>query len=281
MVINPYIRFALYGVWLKKHYINRVIWDHEIGFVDKGSLKITIDNNVYIAKQNDFFILRPNINHIIEWTGEDCDQPHVHFDFIKQPDSEKVGISFLRREQMTPEQLTFFRDDFFKDNNIDMPVIVHVKNTDAPKKLLFRLIDEFNKKDDYSEIIMQGLLIQLIGCLLKENSNSSNDKSFSNQLNEIIFFMSKNIDSNLSLEEISSTFNLTTYKLLQLFKNEKLETPIKYYHHLRHQRAIELLQNTVLTVKEISNLMNFEDSSTFSRWFKSIDGNYPSYYRRN
>ena len=223
--------------------------------------------------------MRPNINHIIEWTGEDCDQPHVHFDFVKQSDSEKVGISFIRREQMTPEQLTYFRKDFFKENNVDMPVVLHVDNPNTPKKILFRLIDEFNNKTAYSEIIMQGLLIQLIGYLLKENSASSNDKPFSNQINEIIYFMSKNIDSNLSLEDISSEFNLTTYKLLQLFRKEKLDTPIKYFHKLRHQRAIELLQNTVLTIKEISFLMNFEDSSTFSRWFKSIDGNYPSYYR--
>ena len=162
MYIHPYVRFALYGVWLKKHYINRMIWDHEIGFINKGSLKITIDGKAYIAKQNDFFILRPNVNHTIEWTGEDCEQPHVHFDFVKQPDSETVGISFIRKDQMSSEQLTFFRDDFYKTNNIEMPVVLHVNNVNTPKRILFRLIDEFNNKTVYSEIIMQGLLTELI-----------------------------------------------------------------------------------------------------------------------
>lgn len=280
MEIQPYIRFCMHHTWLSTHYIDREIWDHEIGFIEKGSMQITVNGKTYIARENDIFILRPGMHHILEWNGENCNQPHVHFDFKKLADSEKVGISFIRRDQMTPEQLSFYREDFFKANNIDIPIVLHLKNPLKVKNLLFKIIDEFTYKQPASDIVMQGLLTQMIGQILRENSSNTAAPLATQQINDIVSFLRKNVDNNLCLSDIATHMNISNWCLIQLFNKSYNCSPIKYYNHLRHIRAMDLLQNSILSISEISALMNFSESQTFSRWFKNIDGNYPSTYRK-
>ena len=271
----------MHHIWLDSYYIDRELWDHEIGFIEKGSLKITVNGETYIARENDVFLLRPGTRHTIEWNGENCSQPHVHFDFVKQPDSEKVGVSFLRREQMSPEQLTFFREDFYKANGIDVPVLLHVTNPAKVKTLLFEIIDEFTNNHPYAEAVMQGLMAQLIGELLRESAEKGLAQgSLEQQMNSVIMFLNENVDSNLSLPEIASHINVSEWTLIRLFNKTYNCSPMKYYNRLRHTRALGLLQYSILPVMEISDKMNFSEPQTFSRWFKSIDGNYPSFYRR-
>lgn len=280
MEIQPYIRFCMHHTWLRTHYIDREIWDHEIGFIEKGSMRITANGKTHIARENDVFILRPGVHHILEWNGEDCNQPHVHFDFVKLPDSEKVSISFVRRDEMTPEQLSFYREDFFAANGIDLPVVLHLKNPLKIKNLLFKIIDEFTYKQPASEIVMQGLLTQMIGQILRENDANTALPSATQQINDIVAFLRKNVDSNLCLSDVSSHMNISNWSLIQLFNKNFGSSPMKYYNHLRHMRAMDLLQNSILSISEISAHMNFSEPQTFSRWFKNIDGNYPSAYRR-
>ncbi len=280
MEISPYIRFSMHHIWTSSHYIDRELWDHEIGFIEKGSLKITVDGVTHIARENDVFILRPGIRHILEYNGENCCQPHVHFDIKKLPDSEKIGISFVRRDQMTKEQLGWYREDFFSANGIDIPIVLHLKNSLKIKNLLFKIIDEFTYKQPSSELIMQGLLTQMIGLILRENSANVQELSFSRQMNEAVVFLRKNVDENLCLSDISEHINISNWNLIQLFNKTYNCSPMKYYNRLRHMRAIDLLQNSILSISEISTLMNFSEPQTFSRWFKNIDGNYPSAYRK-
>ncbi len=280
MEIQPYIRFSMHHTWLSSHYLDREIWDHEIGFIEKGSMRITVDGETHIARENDIFILRPGVHHILEWNGEDCNQPHVHFDFKKQPDSEKVGISFVRRDQMPSEQLSFYREDFFRQNDIDIPVVMHLSNPLKIKNLLFKIIDEFTYKQPASDIVMQGLLTQMIGQILRENSANAEAPLATRQINDIVTFLRKNVDSNLCLSDISAHMNISNWSLIQSFNKYYSCSPMKYYNRLRHIRAMDLLQNSILSISEISAQMNFSEPQTFSRWFKNIDGNYPSTYRK-
>lgn len=280
MKVDPYVRFSMHHIWIENYLLDRDIWDHEIIFIEKGSLKFTINNKVYIARQNDVVLLRPNEHHIIEYNGEICSQPHIHFDFYERDDSSKVTVSKITKNQMTKEELTYFREDFYKANNINMPYIIHPKNTLVIKDLIFKIINEFTFKNAYSDIILKGLMTELIGEILREyNTLNNNDKSIS-ILNEVIAYMNANVDENLSLDDISSNTEISKWKLIRLFNDHYHTTPINYYHKLKYLRAKDLLVNSVIPINKVSEMMSFEEPQTFSRWFKNIDGNYPSYYRK-
>ncbi len=280
MKIDPYVRFAMHHVWIEGYYFNRVMWDHEIIFIEKGSLKFTIDGKVYIARQNDIVLLRPNVPHIIEYNGEPCSQPHVHFDFYERDDSEKVTVSRIQKNQMTEEELSYFREDFYKANSINMPYIIHPKNPLEIKELLFKIIDEFTYKNAFSSLTLKGLMYELIATVLRENEQINNPDLMAGRINELISYMNANVDKNITLDNLSEMMGVSKWKLIRKFNDYYHTTPINYYNKIRHLRAKDLLLNSLIPINKIAEMMNFDEPQTFSRWFKNLDGNYPSYYRK-
>ncbi len=280
MKLEPYVRFAMNHIWLENYYINREIWDHEFIFIEDGKLKITIGNNVYHAMKNDLVILRPHVPHVIEWDNENCNQPHVHFDFIDCPDKYDVPVSMIRYENMTEDERKFFRNDFFSENGIDIPDVVHLKEPQVVRNILHEIINEFTFKKEKSEIILQGLMTQLIGTILRENESNNLKNESSEELNQAIVFMNENVDKNLSLDDIANRLGISKWSLIQLFNNRFKQSPMKYYNKLRHLRAKDLLMYSCIPIRELSRRMGFNEPQTFSRWFKNMDGNYPSIYRK-
>lgn len=281
MLLTPYVRFAMHHIWLENYYADRVLWDHEIIFIEHGSLKFRIADKDYIAVENDCILLRPNVPHIIEWNGNNCSQPHVHFDFYTQEDSDKVGISFKARSEMSKKEKMLFREDFYSKNNIEIPDIIHLKNPIKVKNLLYEIINEFTYKKPNYEIFLQGLMIELIGTILRENEIINNNSSKVQNLNDIIVFMNENVDQNLTLDDFANYLKVSKWTVIKLFKNNFHCSPMKYYNNLKVIRAKNLLDFSFLSVSDISEKMNFEEPQTFSRWFKQNSGFYPSTYRKN
>lgn len=280
MEIKPYVRYASHHVWLDTYWLNRTIWDHEFIFIEHGSLKIIVKDKEYIAKENDIVILRPNIDHYIGWNGENCSQPHVHFDFIKQEDSEEIPVSKTLKSLMTKKELALFREDFFETNNIEIPLIIHLSNPTSAKNLLFKIIEEFESQRPFKEIELQGLMTQFITLVLRENENIKETDDVSKRLNSVVVFMGENADKNLSLDEIAEEFKISSWSLIQMFNKYYGCSPIKYYNKIKLLRAVDYLKYSFYTISEISVKMGFNDPQTFSRWFKNMDGNYPSFYRK-
>ncbi|MCF3108070.1 helix-turn-helix domain-containing protein [Niabella sp. CC-SYL272] len=56
--------------------------------------------------------------------------------------------------------------------------------------------------------------------------------------------------------------------------------PYQYLIRLRLEHAAQLLQQTTVPVQEITWICGFENTSAFSRAFRSVYGIQPSVYRR-
>ncbi len=280
--ISPYVRFAMFHRYIKGYYIERSIWDHEIIFINSGQMKITIKDNVYIVKENDCVILRPNVYHKIEWHEEDCEQPHVHFDFFQHPDNELVQISMKQREHMSSKEISYFRSDYFKENNIDLPDVIHLQKPYIVKDILYQIIEEYTYKVNHSGYILKGLMTQLIGAILRDYHLGKVDEFsiYANKLNELIIFMERNVDENLSLDDLANQAQMGKWNLNRLFNERFGYTPISYFHRLKYNHAKKYLLYTTKSIKEIAYQMNFDSPQSFSRWFKKIDGNSPIIYHK-
>jgi AraC-like DNA-binding protein len=244
-------------------------------------MKITIEDKVYYAKKNDCILLRPNVYHKIEWDGVDCEQPHVHFDFYYQENSPEVQVSMIKKDQMSEKELGYFREDFYKKHNLNIPYVFQLKEPSLVRTLLFRLIDEYTYKLPYSDLMIQGTLSELIAVILRD-FHLGEVKSYSpyyKDLNELVIFMVENVDDNLSLDKLTSKTQFSKWNLIQTFKKYYGTTPVKYQNRLRYNRAKNLLQYTNLSIKEITYKMNFVSPQAFSRWFKMMDGKAPGIYQ--
>jgi len=281
--IKPYIRLAMHHTYREGYYIDRHIWDHEIIFINSGMMKVTIDGKPYYPKKNDCILLRPDVHHVIEWSGEDCEQPHVHFDFEWREDASEVGVSMLRKQDMSEKEKGYFRPDFYEEKGIDIPYVFPLKEPEVVRTLLYRLIDEFTYKLPYADVMMQGTLSELIATILRDYHLGKIEtySPYHKEVNELVVYMVENVDMNLSLDDLAKHIGVGKWTLIQTFKEYYNTTPMKYFNRLKINRAKYLLQYSSMSVKQIGYELDFDSPQSFSRWFKNLDGKTPGSYQKN
>lgn len=277
---SPYIRLAMYHTRLSDYYLDRSIFDFELIFIDKGKMKIEIEGKSIIVTEGDFILIPPNVHHKITRYEQNCCQPHVHFDFNKDELSETVPISFKIRENMSDVELTYFRENFLLKNNIHVPYVVHPKNISFVRDTMLDLIDAFTFLDPMKDLRMEGDIKTLISIFISESLEYNQDAENMDTITLLVRYMTENLKENLTLNDFELKANLTSWTLNNLFKKVYNTTPKKYYDSLRLVYVKNLLRNSFKSIKEISEMMNFNEPQTFSRRFYNLDGRYPTEYKK-
>jgi len=280
---TPYIRLAMYDTILNEFKMDRVIWDYEIIYIAEGKMLVTVDDIQYECIEGDIIFLRPRVHHILESGDVKVVQPHVHFDFFEDDFSKDIYIPFITEDKMSFSQKKWFRKDILKDLNLDLPSVIRLSNSYAIKNILYRLIDEFTYKYPFSDQMQQALLIELFTEIIRGytiSQQNTPDKHIES-MNQLVKYIYSHADENLSLDDLAKIANLSKWYLIKVFKNTFNQSPQKYMFDIRLKRAIQLIQFTNLSMKEISMQMQFENQQVFSRWFKNLDGHSPMHYRIN
>jgi AraC-like DNA-binding protein len=84
---------------------------------------------------------------------------------------------------------------------------------------------------------------------------------------------------SLRIKEIAATLHISSSHLRHLFKKELGMAPTHYVKVLRLRKAKKLLENTLLSVKEIMAEVGISDPSHFAREYKQLYGETPSQAR--
>lgn len=85
----------------------------------------------------------------------------------------------------------------------------------------------------------------------------------------------------MSLSQMCSYLNLSKTHLERLVMEEFGCSAVKYYSKLKLMRACFLLQNSDLSMREISEQLGFYDESHFTKFFKKQNGVTPREYRNS
>lgn len=79
---------------------------------------------------------------------------------------------------------------------------------------------------------------------------------------------------------MAEEFNFNYHYLSAYFHQHMKEGFSDYLNEIRTAKACELLENTTLSIAEISEKVGYSEHSYFCRVFKKITGQTPSVYRR-
>ncbi|MDB9707251.1 helix-turn-helix domain-containing protein [Planktotalea frisia] len=101
------------------------------------------------------------------------------------------------------------------------------------------------------------------------------------RIQNVVRQMSKNIETPLSLSEIAVTHQISQRQLERLFSKHLRSSPRKYYLGLQLEIAYELIEQTSISIAEISIASGFGSPSLLSRHFKVKYGLAPTMLRRN
>ena len=99
-------------------------------------------------------------------------------------------------------------------------------------------------------------------------------------MKKLLDYMNENIsNANIRIEDLADAVNLGRTVFYGKIKSITGMTPIDFVHHIRIERAEELIANSNYQISQISYLTGFSDPKYFSHSFKKDTGMTPSEYR--
>jgi AraC family transcriptional regulator of arabinose operon len=144
--------------------------------------------------------------------------------------------------------------------------------------LLFRVL-EANYTEGNFIYISQVLQLILSEAYFREKSGGVQAQN--KRITDIVRYMDRHLEKNLTLEALAETFGLSKSYLNALFQEYTQHAPLEFFTHLKMKRACGLLRSTEAPVYEIAAGLGYEDPYYFSRAFKKVVGVSPREYRNS
>ncbi len=257
----------------------RYIYDYELLYVKQGELVIDIEGQVFKGEPGDLFFFSPGKMHSIRSEGaEGVRQPHIHFDFFFDEESEQLEIPIRM-----PRSKGKIRKDIGQENLLlQIPSKMTFKNPYEIETLIQNIIIEHSDNNPFSIIRTKSLMFQLLYLIFNYQYIDRDGNGEANALNIVQKannFMQRCYNRNLTTAEIAREVGYSVTYFVSLYKSICFVTPIKYHEKLRIERAKNLFLSTSLTVSEVAENLGFKTLYDFSRYFKRATGTSPSEFR--
>jgi transcriptional regulator GlxA family with amidase domain len=93
-------------------------------------------------------------------------------------------------------------------------------------------------------------------------------------------WLEKNFNDAVSVGLLADKAGMSRRTFERRFKNATGDSPLRYLQRVRIKNAEQLLENGGKTFDELTYIVGYEDSSTFSRIFKKTTGLPPNLYKK-
>lgn len=97
---------------------------------------------------------------------------------------------------------------------------------------------------------------------------------------QIIKYIDEHIGKKISSSEIAKEVGMSEGYLCKTFKSETGKSLVQYVNYLKMHRAAQLLKNSEIMVKEVSDALGIDDQFYFNKMFKKYIGMSPSEYKK-
>lgn len=237
----------------------------EINYVKKGSCILHLDGECAYFHEGEIMIIDSNVEHMFE--------------------AGKAGATLLKLEFLPEIFSAFLQDETDGKTAAFFPVfsqqnrLIKISNNIRIMRVIQRIINELDEKKRYYEslvILYYAELLMLIHRYLEEvfvpiGANEN--------LKYAIDYLRKHYRENIKMTEVARTLEISERYLRKLFMQKLHLSPLDYLNQLRVNKAIELMKNTELSLKEIGFACGFNSSQHFCRVFKQQVGINPRDFR--
>lgn len=124
------------------------------------------------------------------------------------------------------------------------------------------------------------ILTHLLGTVIWTcHSGSDLNVTAAQKVAQSITYMKQHLDQPATVASFAALANLSEPYYRSLFRRQTGYAPMDYFIRLRIHKACQLLDTTILSIKEIARQVGYQDALYFSHAFKAVMESSPSQYR--
>jgi len=137
------------------------------------------------------------------------------------------------------------------------------------------------EKTGYQPLV-SGIVMHLLGLvysLTKQQYFNGGDNATALLMNKAVIILRTEMENDIPMEQVARELNVSYAWFRKTFKSYTGLPPHQYMLQLRIEKAKMLLANHSLSIKEVSQTLNFESAAYFSKLFKKKNGVSPELFR--
>lgn len=222
----------------------------EIHIITSGYQEYKVDESIYMLESGSFLMIYPNVPHIV---------------IASAPHTRKYSITFTRQTDIHPGCFMGTLSERMLDN-------------------LAFISNEMLLQKEISSILIENNILEILVSVFRMSGNRENNQIFKQDENVTASLAKRYIDDNIerapSVADVSEYCHLSTKQLTRIFNRFEEISVGKYIINSRIATIERLLSNKNLSLKQISEIMNFNNEYYFNSFFKKHSGMPPGEYRK-
>lgn len=231
----------------------------EINYVKKGNCILHLQNESISFKENEMMIICSNVEHLFEAGSEETTLMQLEF----------LPEIFLRFNPLSrPEQGDLPPVTIFSEENRLIKIVNNVRIMRAVQ----RIVNELNQKSKYYQYLVVMYYAELLILIYRYLDEVYLPIGTNESLRKAISYIRLNYQMNITAGDIATYTNVGERYLRKLFSQYLNLSPVDYLNQIRINKAIELLRNTEMSIKEVCFACGFQSPQYFSRLFKQQMG---------
>jgi AraC-like DNA-binding protein/mannose-6-phosphate isomerase-like protein (cupin superfamily) len=248
---------------------------HELVIIIRGMGVHYTEVENYNISEGDVFLIRPGLGHgyadtknlelvNILYIPERLGLPD--FDLASQPGYQALFElePRLRRQHKFKGRLNLGSDELYE-----------------AERIVKRIENEFREQKPVYRYMCVSFFMRLKGFLARCYTGRTSEYSgLLIRLGELISYIDRNYNSQLSLEDLCNKANMSPSTLNRTFHKAFGDSPVDYLIKKRISKACGYLTKSNKTITEIAVDCGFYDSNYFTRKFKKMKGMSPREYRK-
>lgn len=205
--------------------------------------------------------------------------------FIVFPPNEKFSIEPDLNDDYEQYSFSFtgFLPRMWKENKLMLDIIAPMPVDPSLIVSDFsKLIDVAGREKDNFQVLLSSMIVFNLSRYFQSSFDFfDNDDKANSSLEKIKIYFRDNLYEQFNIEDMCDSMEMNYYQLRNYFNQETGMSPYQYLIDMKIQKAIEFLETTDFSIKEISYKLAFDSQYYFSRLFKKKTGVSPSKWKKS
>ena len=229
----------------------------EINYVKKGSCILHLDNESVTFREGETMIITSNVNHLFEAGPEGTILMQLEF----LPD---IFSLFNLNASMETNDFAHASVSLFSEEN----KLIKIANNIRIVRTVQRINNELEVKSPHYQYLVVMYYAELLILIHRYMDEAYLPVCTNDSLRKAIAYIRLNYYSNINVKNVAEHIGISERQLRRMFSQNLDLAPLDYLNQTRVNKAIELLRNTDMSIKEVCFQCGFQSPQYFSRVFK-------------